>query len=523
MATSLLVFGLSRHPDSKLVGKGRRDMLVRRVDDDFDLAQPSLQSPGEHIVGVLGPQLEAPLATAERLASTYPGVDVVVVRPRAEVSGLRHMLSTHPRLASRTVVISEGEVMRLPSILDGFVAAQRRAARYHETVRRFNAQIGVPRPMALDRSAFLDLVLEHAPVGVILLGPDNGIVNANPEARRLLGGNVARQLSEALEHYLPEAERERLRHLIGRARTEPEARQSAVFAVDPTAADGRHLSFTATPGPDAGHAEGVLVLLQDVTEEVRLREMHRAAEKRALEAQYAAEQANHAKTQFLANVSHELRTPMNAIIGFSEFIGMRLAPSEENRKIIEYASIIHKAARHLSSLLEDVMDVSSIELGYTRITQAEFMLWEVVRDVIDVLEERARSEGVTINAELVGGAVETFADEKAVRQITMNLLSNALKFTPAGGRVDVLVDIDEAGLARLTVRDTGIGIAEADLERILMPFERADNARSEETPGTGLGLHLVNVLTRLNGGVLDIASELGVGTTVTVLLPLAGD
>jgi signal transduction histidine kinase len=239
----------------------------------------------------------------------------------------------------------------------------------------------------------------------------------------------------------------------------------------------------------------------------------------ALLAKEVAEQANRAKSSFLANMSHELRTPLNAVIGFSELIRSELYGSLGDPRYQEYAGLIHGAGSHLLDLISDILDMSKIEAGKRELNWERVDTALIVRECTELLEEPALAGGVTVLADLVRAPVFFEADRRAVKQILLNLLSNAIKFTPERGRVVVgACSVD--GVCRLTVEDTGIGIAADELTRIGTPFVQLSNNPGRH-PGTGLGLALVRALAEMHGGSFRIVSEEGIGTTVTVTLPLA--
>ena len=232
-----------------------------------------------------------------------------------------------------------------------------------------------------------------------------------------------------------------------------------------------------------------------------------------------AEQANRAKSQFLANMSHELRTPLNAIIGFSESISKEVLGPVEPKKYRDYAGDIHASAEHLLSLLNDILDLSRIEAGKLELREDEHVdLCALIGDSLQQFMETAKKNGLRLRTTCSAAIPNIRGDQRACRQILYNLVSNAIKFTPAGGTVDISV-CEEDGDLVLVVADTGIGIGSAQLKTVLRPFERADNAVARGAEGTGLGLPIVDSLTRLHGGALSIDSVPDRGTRVTVTFP----
>ena len=225
------------------------------------------------------------------------------------------------------------------------------------------------------------------------------------------------------------------------------------------------------------------------------------------------------KDRLLANMSHELRTPLNAILGFSEILGdPALAPTDPDKRI-EYARIIHTSADHLLSVVNLVLDMSRIEAGKFAVSPEPLELEPLIRECCDMLRLRAEAGKVEIVASSLPGGLEICADKGACRQILVNLLSNAVKFTPAHGRVVVEARV-EAGAARISVADTGIGIKPDDLPRLGDPFFQVKSGYDRSYEGAGLGLSLVRGLVGLHDGSLVLESAFGVGTRVTVILPL---
>jgi signal transduction histidine kinase len=235
-------------------------------------------------------------------------------------------------------------------------------------------------------------------------------------------------------------------------------------------------------------------------------------------AKEAAEAASRVKSEFLANMSHELRTPLNAIIGFSDTMCTRLfGPMHERYE--EYAGLIHESGQHLLNLITDILDLSKIEAGKFVLDPQPVDVAESAAYCIELTRRRAEQTGITLTASVPDDLPMLIADGRSVKQILLNLLSNAVKFTPAGGEVALSAQAAN-GKLYLAVRDTGIGIPEKTLARIGSAFEQADNDPMRAREGTGLGLALVKSLVAQHGGRVHIESGEGVGTTVSVELPL---
>jgi PAS domain S-box-containing protein len=233
-----------------------------------------------------------------------------------------------------------------------------------------------------------------------------------------------------------------------------------------------------------------------------------------------AEMASRAKTEFLANMSHELRTPLNAIIGFAEVMHMELLGPIGNQQYRGYVGDIHDSARHLLGLINDILDVAKIEAGRVELSEATIQVKSLFDAVARLIRERSVRAEVRLEMAVQPDLPPLLADERKLKQILINLLSNAVKFTPAGGAIRLAALRDPAnGDLVITVADTGIGIAAADIHRVMEPFGQVDNPINRKFRGTGLGLPLTKGLVELHGGRFDLESTPGVGTTVTIRLP----
>ncbi len=230
-----------------------------------------------------------------------------------------------------------------------------------------------------------------------------------------------------------------------------------------------------------------------------------------------AEAANRSKSEFLANMSHELRTPLNAIIGFSEIMVAQIFGVLGSDKYREYANDIHRSGQFLLDVINDILDMSKIEAGRMQLEVERFDLNAMFEEVMRLVGPRAFEGHVTIERH-IADALQAEADKRAIKQVVINLMSNAVKFTPEGGKVEV-----SAGLAGdnivIRISDTGIGIPARDIEKLGRPFEQAENQFTKSKGGSGLGLAISKSLVDLHGGRLDIESKVGAGTIVTVTLP----
>jgi two-component system cell cycle sensor histidine kinase PleC len=285
---------------------------------------------------------------------------------------------------------------------------------------------------------------------------------------------------------------------------------------------------------------GTALLLSDVTAmklaekdmQARMEELHAAKlvsdeqrsqiatfAERLAEAKEMADAANRTKSEFLANMSHELRTPLNAIMGFSEVIKNELFGPVGVPEYKQYSDDIYESGAHLLAIINDILDLSKVEAGKFDLNETEIKVPELCRSVLNIVKGRADEAGI----KLVKGLPETvpylLADPRTLKQMLLNLLSNALKFTTSGGTVDLVVAVTDDGGMRFDVRDTGIGIPEDEFETVLSPFGQVDTAHARDHQGTGLGLPLVKAFVEMHGGSIEIESEVGEGTTVTLIFP----
>jgi PAS domain S-box-containing protein len=232
-----------------------------------------------------------------------------------------------------------------------------------------------------------------------------------------------------------------------------------------------------------------------------------------------AELANRTKSEFLANMSHELRTPLNAIIGFSDMIRKQSFGPVGSPKYLEYINDINESGTHLLKIINDILDLSKIEAGKIELHEEQVNVPDTVEGCLLLVRTRARECGVTLTSETPDDLPALYADERMLKQILINLLSNAIKFTPTGGEVKVKSWCRADTGFVFQVMDTGIGIALDDIPNALAPFKQIDGELNRQFDGTGLGLPLTKSLTELHGGSLDLQSEIGVGTTVTIRFP----
>jgi two-component system, cell cycle sensor histidine kinase DivJ len=358
-----------------------------------------------------------------------------------------------------------------------------------------------------------DVIARHARKGAVLF--------VSPAAEPLLGAKVSELLGHGLFDRVHVADRPAYLTALDAAAARGESR-SAEFRLrrdaPPQAPHFVWVEMRCRPLAQASgvgipdEAREVVAVMRDISE--------RKTQEQALAHAHAeAEQANAAKSRFLATMSHELRTPLNAIIGFSEMLTKEasLLIGPDRRR--EYAHLINESGHHLLSVVNGILDMSKIETGNFEITPEPFVPEHVIAEAGNMLALKAREAGVTLAVRIAEKLPQVVADRRALSQIMLNLLSNAIKFTPRGGRVMVSAATQDAAIV-VAVEDNGVGIATDDLPRVGDPFFQARASYDRRHDGTGLGISIVKGLLALHGGRLAIESRLGEGTRVVFHLPL---
>lgn len=261
------------------------------------------------------------------------------------------------------------------------------------------------------------------------------------------------------------------------------------------------------------------VQLAQATEQLRVQAAATTRLNRELKRQQqVAITASRAKSDFLARMSHELRSPLNAILGFSEIIADRVFGAEGTERYQNYARNIHEAGGHLLELINDILDLSKVEAGELRLTLEPIELKELINSSVQLMAPMAEKRGVQLVADLGRSPLSLVADRRRLRQMVMNLVSNAIKFTLAGGTVMITAHQEQSNIV-IDVADSGIGMTPEQVKVALQPFGQVASDSPYAQVGTGLGLPIVESLVKLHGGQLDIQSTPNVGTTVTLTLP----
>jgi cell cycle sensor histidine kinase DivJ len=347
----------------------------------------------------------------------------------------------------------------------------------------------------------------------------NGAVQfISPAAEAMLGTSVARLNGHGLFDRVHVADRPAYLTALSDAARGGEAR-SVEFRLRRDAVRGQNISadfiwveMRCRPFEQAQAEAEVVAVMRDVTD--------RKVQEQALElARTAAEQADASKTRFLATMSHELRTPLNAIIGFSEMIVQEDVLMIDAARRKEYAQLINDSGQHLLSVVNGILDMSKMESGNFEISPEPFAPRAALVNCCNLLALKARENGVDLVTRAPEDLPDMTGDPRAFKQIVLNLVANAIKFTERGGNVTVQASVEGPRLI-LRVTDTGVGIAADDLKRIGDPFFQAGKTYQRKHEGTGLGLSIVKGLVGLHNGDMKVQSKLGEGTTVAVALPL---
>jgi PAS domain S-box-containing protein len=357
---------------------------------------------------------------------------------------------------------------------------------------------------------YYESLFEASPTAIVTVGLDGTVTSWNPAAEHLFGYARDEAIGRELDE-LVAAQEDLMREALGYSALTLAGKVPAPTVTQRTRNDGSLVDVALVSAPIfvAGEQVGYFAIYSDVSElQQRTREL--ADKSRQLEI------ASKHKSDFLANMSHELRTPLNAIIGFSEVLHEQMF-GELNERQLGYVDDVLEAGRHLLSLINDVLDLAKIEAGKMELELSHVALADLLRNAVSMHSERASRSGVALALTTEPAEIEITADERRVRQVVFNLVSNAVKFTPAEGRVDISARLDD-GQVEIAVADTGPGIAAEHLKTIFEEFEQTSDGKQAE--GTGLGLPLSRRLVELHGGRLWVESEPGHGSTFRFTLPL---
>ena len=357
-------------------------------------------------------------------------------------------------------------------------------------------------------------ILDTATDGVIVTDASGQVVAANRSAEALFGFDARELNGRAFTDLLaPESRREALDYLDGLARNGVASILNDGREVIGRVREGGLIPLFMTMGRVADEPPKFCGVFRDITQWKR-------AEEELVNARRQAERASSAKSDFLAKISHEIRTPLNAIIGFSEVMMEQRFGPIENERYRGYLKDIHTSGQHLIALLTDLLDLSKIEAGKLDLAFDRVDLNDVTLEAVAIMQPQANRERIIIRTSLSTSLPPVVADVRSIRQIVLNLLSNSIKFTSAGGQVIVSTALTDGGEAALRVRDTGIGMSERDIETALEPFRQlATSSRWSSAVGSGLGLPLTKALAEANRASFHIKSAIDSGTLVEIIFP----
>lgn len=357
-------------------------------------------------------------------------------------------------------------------------------------------------------------IVENAAGGIYQLTHDGKFISANPAMAHILGYSSPEQLMAGIRNAHIELyadSRERMQFLykleaVGIFRN---------FETQIVTRDGHKVWISENARvvkDDDGKVEYYEGSIEDITR-------RKEVEMKLREAKVHSDLASRAKSEFLANMSHELRTPLNAIIGFSEIIRNEVLGPLNNRQYKEYIADIYDSGRKLLTIINEILDVSRIETGQRQLNEGLVDMDLVVKSCLDFMRPKTMTGKLMVVNLMAGVVPKIIGEELAIKQILLNLLSNAIKYTGEGGRITLSHEVDHEGQLRISITDTGIGLDESEIAKALSPFGQVESAFNRAGSGAGLGLTLVDSLIRLHGGRLELFSQKGIGTTVTIIFP----
>jgi PAS domain S-box-containing protein len=390
----------------------------------------------------------------------------------------------------------------------------------HEPEVRSDAAEPVPALAWEPVDAELRAILDTATDGIITLDENGHIRGFSAGAEALFGYRLADVAGRPFADLLAPESRKIVRNYLaaldhsGIASVFNDGREVEAVVAQGTVplfiAIGRIGASGSESG--SGHGQAYCVVVRDLTQWKKTEaDLRRSKEE--------AERASAQKSEFLANISHELRTPLNAILGFSEVMRSQRFGALANQKYLGYANDIHESGEHLLSLINDLLDLSKVEAGKLELNFTSVNVGSLVEQCLGVLQEHAAAAQVVLRKTLPAGLPNVVADQRSVKQILLNLISNAIKFTDPGGQVIVSARVSKAGELKVSVKDTGIGMSEAELSAAVQPFKRIESPGRDQVPGTGLGLPLSRALAEANRASFAISSEPRKGTLVEITFP----
>ncbi|MFP5076289.1 ATP-binding protein [Rhizobium sp. YIM 134829] len=355
-------------------------------------------------------------------------------------------------------------------------------------------------------------ILETATDGVVVIGAEGEIRSLNRSASALFNYDDSEVRTKPFAMlFAHESQRAVMDYLAGLSGHGVASVLNDGREVIGREAGGGFIPLFMTMGR-LSSSNGYCAVIRDITQWKRSEEELRAAKR-------AAETANAHKTEFLARVSHEIRTPLNAIIGFSDMMASEHFGPIGNARYVEYAGDIGRSGRHVLDIVNDLLDISKIEAGEMELDFAEVDMNEAVSEAVALVQPQANMQRVIIRTSLPGTVPAVVADQRSIKQIALNILSNAIRFTPSGGQIVVSTAYEPNGSVILRIRDTGIGMTRSELDQAMKPFRQVTTGARKRGDGTGLGLPLTKAMTEANRATFSIHSAPNEGTLVEVAFP----
>lgn len=356
-------------------------------------------------------------------------------------------------------------------------------------------------------------IVENAAGGLFQITPEGMFLSANPAIARILGYASVEEMLRLVKNangmvFLDQETRQRFLDQVN------EKGQIFGHEVQVLKKDKNLIWISENIRVVRDEMQNILYY-EGSMEDITNRKM---ADEALREAKVNSDLANRAKTEFIANMSHELRTPLNAIIGFSEIIKNQVMGPIEQDSYIEYAADIHNSGKNLLKIINEILDLSKIESGKKELKESEVKMETCLVSCLDAMREKISEKHIVLLDKIENKPVIR-AEEPSLKQVIRNILSNAIQFTPEGGRITLFTNYDHDGSYRISIADTGIGLSAKEIEKALSPFGQIDNALDRSGTGTGLGLPLSNAIIKIHGGDIEILSEKGIGTTVSIILP----
>ncbi|MGD1934541.1 MAG: PAS domain-containing sensor histidine kinase [Candidatus Phaeomarinobacter sp.] len=464
--------------------------IISGIDEGVILATPDLcvefaNTAAEHILGYQSDQM-----TGKNLREYLPSLET---HSGEQNLNAKHNSGAHLDLLLTLSPVSRSATPHVICILKDMTERCRHEHELEATGHRLRAVLDNVSHGVIMVDEAGDITAWNSRVCEVLHLPDD-FIRHNPKLEDAINHGVAPQLPD------------------GPARAELIAYwkerlvSTEVQSFEQHTSEGRTLDVRIEPLP----AGGFVASFADISSRMEVESQLRAAKE-------AAEAASNMKSEFLANMSHELRTPLNAVIGFSEAIEQQIV-GEVPEVYRGYAADIQTSGHHLLSLINDLLDLSKIEAGKFELDEEQINLGNIINVSLRLIDPTAQAKNVTVE-KTAAYLPPVWVDERAMRQVFLNVLSNAVKFTEPGGRVHINSHLDESGDITISVTDTGIGMAAEDIPRALQPFEQVSSSLTRGHAGTGLGLPMVASLIQLHDGDVTVESQLGEGTTVHIKLP----